>query len=124
MQVSPYKFYGTLGFASSLLIMILLSRRVPTHIAYLIAVNLTTFLAYGLDKMLAARPNSLRIPENVLHTMAIAGGSIGGLIAQNYFRHKTMKTTFQTTYWVIVVIQVVIVAVFFWLQDAGKLNFL
>ena len=45
---------------------------------YLIAVSVITFLFYGYDKF-QARQNGTRIPELVLHLLALAGGTIGAL---------------------------------------------
>lgn len=72
--------------------------------AYLVAVNLVTFLFYGYDKLIAGT-SLLRIPEAILHALAVAGGSPAGLVAQRVFRHKTVKGSFQLVYWLIVVLQ-------------------
>jgi uncharacterized membrane protein YsdA (DUF1294 family) len=77
--------------------------------AYLAAVNLCTFLAYGYDKA-SAIGGGLRVPEAVLHVLALAGGSGGAWVGQKTFHHKTAKWSFQRAFWAIVVLQVLGVA--------------
>ena len=61
---------------------------------YFIAINLLTFLLYGLDKYKAIR-QEWRIPERVLLLMAFVGGAFGALSAMRIFRHKTRKGRFK-----------------------------
>jgi uncharacterized membrane protein YsdA (DUF1294 family) len=77
--------------------------------AYLAGVNLCALLAYGYDKA-SAIGGGLRIPETVLHVLALAGGSAGAWIGQKAFHHKTTKRSFQRAFWVIVVLQALGVA--------------
>lgn len=51
------------------------------------------FALYGIDKA-QAQANGRRIPEKTLHTLALAGGFIGGLIGRSLFHHKTRKPVF------------------------------
>ena len=60
---------------------------------YLVAVNITTLLVYGIDKLNAMR-NAARVPERTLLALALAGGSSGALAAVYIFRHKTKKRLF------------------------------
>ena len=73
--------------------------------AYLIAINVTTFVMYGYDKFVSGT-GKLRVPEKLLHVLALLGGSPAGLMAQKVFRHKTVKGSFQLAYWAIVILQV------------------
>ena len=77
----------------------------PLLLAYLLTINLITFLTYAHDKR-AARKHNSRTPESALHLLALLGGSPAALIAQQLFRHKTVKRSFQLVYWGIVVLQV------------------
>lgn len=77
--------------------------------AWLISANLTTFGAYAYDKS-AARRGARRIPERLLHILALLGGSPAALLAQRVYRHKTVKFTFQMTFWTILAIQVGLLA--------------
>lgn len=71
---------------------------------YLAVVNIMTFIAYGLDKRRAVR-ESRRVPEKILHSLALLGGSPGAWVAQRVFRHKTRKISFQCVFWLIMVCQ-------------------
>ena len=68
---------------------------------YLAAVNLLTFLAYGIDKRKAVRNGqrskrqSRRIPEATLLLLALLGGSPAALLAMYLFRHKTLHKKFR-----------------------------
>lgn len=109
-RTSPYYLYGISAFIVTIATTIFLFSWAHLHIiiAYLLSINLSTFLFYGYDKMIAGS-SILRVPEWILHSLSIAGGSPTGLIAQKVFRHKTIKGSFQFVYWTIVVIQVVII---------------
>lgn len=78
----------------------------PYLFLYLAAVNAATFFAYAYDKR-AARRRKGRIRESTLHGLALIGGSPAALVAQQLFRHKNAKRSFQLVYWAIVVLQVV-----------------
>ena len=67
--------------------------------------SLILFLLYGFDKR-AARLSRRRIPEARLHFLAVIGGIPGALLAQQVFRHKTRKTSFQLVTWAIVILHV------------------
>ena len=60
---------------------------------YLIAINLVTYFIYGIDKLKAKR-GRWRIPESMLLTLAVVGGSIGALLGMLVFRHKTKHKKF------------------------------
>ena len=60
---------------------------------WLVSINLVTFLAYGYDKSQAQR-GALRVPEIVLHGLALFGGFLGGWIGRPVFHHKTQKPVF------------------------------
>ena len=67
------------------------------------AASVVAFLAYGHDKSAAAR-NAWRVQERTLHLFALLGGWPGALAAKRLFRHKSSKASFQTTYWITVVL--------------------
>ena len=62
-------------------------------IYFLIGINIITFVLYGIDKWRAKR-DRLRIPEETLMWLAIAGGSVGALLGMYLFRHKTRHRKF------------------------------
>jgi uncharacterized membrane protein YsdA (DUF1294 family) len=74
--------------------------------------SLITFVIYFIDKS-AAQAGRWRIPEKTLHTLALAGGWPGALIAQKLFRHKTSKKEFQLVFWLTVILNVAVVTFFF-----------
>jgi uncharacterized membrane protein YsdA (DUF1294 family) len=62
-------------------------------LAWLVAWTPVAFVAYGLDKRAATR-GDWRIPELVLHGLALIGGVIGAWAGRFVFRHKTRKPVF------------------------------
>lgn len=70
-------------------------------------VSLLAFLLYWNDKR-KARADHWRTPENVLHAVELAGGWPGALLAQQLFRHKTRKLSFQLVFWIIVLLHQVL----------------
>ncbi|KPY44587.1 MULTISPECIES: DUF1294 domain-containing protein [Pseudomonas syringae group] len=67
----------------------------------LIVMSLLTFVLYRHDKRQAGNGGQ-RTPENVLHATELLGGWPGALLAQQVFRHKTRKVSFQIVFWLIV----------------------
>ena len=63
-------------------------------ICYLLAVNIATFLLYGIDKY-KAKKSKWRISEATLLTMAARGGSIGAWAGMRLWHHKTMHKKFK-----------------------------
>ena len=59
--------------------------------------SLFAFIAYAKDKF-AARRGRWRTPEGTLHLLGLVGGWPGALIAQETFRHKSRKTSFQVIF--------------------------
>ncbi len=101
-------------------------------LGYLLAVNITSFLLYGIDKYKAKKGNrrqaesniklalniaearrrktivKWRISETTLLTMAAIGGSIGAWGAMRFWHHKTMHKKFKYGIPVIIILQVVL----------------
>ena len=74
-------------------------------ICYLLAINIATFLLYGIDKY-KAKKNQWRISEATLLTMAAIGGSIGAWAGMRLWHHKTMHKKFKYGIPVIIILQV------------------
>lgn len=74
-------------------------------------VSVLAFFLYWGDKR-KARADTWRTPENVLHAVELAGGWPGALLAQQVFRHKTRKVSFQLVFWLIVLLHQV-----FWIDQ-------
>ncbi|NBS41426.1 DUF1294 domain-containing protein [bacterium] len=81
---------------------------VPWYVTLFVAINASTFVLYGVDKVFAAA-GAWRVPERTLQVTAFLLGSPGALIAMNAFRHKTRKTSFQLVLALLVLLQVLIV---------------
>ena len=74
-------------------------------ICYLLAVNITTFLVYGIDKY-KAKKGRWRISEATLLLMAVIGGSIGAWVGMRIWHHKTMHKKFKYGIPLIIIMQV------------------
>jgi uncharacterized membrane protein YsdA (DUF1294 family) len=62
-------------------------------LAWLVGWSVPAFVLYGVDKR-QARSGGWRIPENLLHGVALVGGVIGAWAGRFAFRHKTRKPIF------------------------------
>lgn len=76
-------------------------------ILYLAAINIITFMVYGIDKEKAKR-KMWRIPEATLLGLAVIGGSVGAYAGMQLFRHKTKHPKFTIGVPVIFVLQVIL----------------
>ncbi|MBB5767761.1 DUF1294 domain-containing protein [Xanthomonas euroxanthea] len=80
--------------------------RLPTLLAlWYAATSIVAMLTYWRDKR-AAQRGGQRTPEATLHLIALLGGWPGALLAQQQFRHKSSKATFQLRFWITVVVNV------------------
>lgn len=64
-------------------------------------VSLVLFVMYWIDKR-AAQSGDQRIAENTLHIFELCCGWPGALMAQQVFRHKTRKGSYQFVFWLAV----------------------
>lgn len=62
--------------------------------------NLAAFWAFADDKA-RARQGHPRTPERSLLLLAVLGGSLGAMLAQQALRHKTRKQPFAMILWAI-----------------------
>lgn len=65
--------------------------------------SVIAFGLYGYDKK-QARRGGQRTPEKLLHGIELLGGWPGALLAQQVFRHKTRKFSYQLVFWLIVLL--------------------
>ncbi len=72
----------------------------------LLALNLLTFIIYGIDKF-KAKKAKWRIPESTLLLLAVIGGSIGAWLGLQVWRHKTQHKKFYIGIPMILTLQVI-----------------
>ena len=75
-------------------------------VIYLLA-SLFSFVQYWIDKR-RAQENERRIPESSLHLVEFLGGWPGAFLAQKVLRHKTRKFSYQLSYWLIVLLHLIV----------------
>ena len=100
--VSRYKL-GLRTAAATLMTLLILwaiaTGRAPEWIGLLYAaMGAGSALLYRFDKLYALT-GKYRVSENNLHVVDLAFGIIGGLAAQEVYRHKTVKPRFVATTW-------------------------
>jgi len=71
--------------------------------AIYLVMSLLTFFLYWRDKR-QAQGDGWRTPEKVLHGAEFLGGWPGAFLAQQVFRHKTRKVSYQLVFWLIVLL--------------------
>lgn len=91
---SPQQFWWLVGLAGSIgIAMLVMLAGIPVYPAWLVGAGIVLFLLYGFDKQRAGT-GGRRVPEAVLHGMALVGGVAGGWAGRAGFRHKTRKPVF------------------------------
>jgi len=85
-------------------------------IAGLLIINLLTFIVYGLDKYFSTH-GYWRMPEKNLLLLAFIGGSPAAFFARRLFRHKTSKRSFVIRFRVVVIVQIMLIILAFYLKD-------
>ena len=89
------------------------------YVCWLLLMSAVTFFLMGWDKHLA-RCRRRRIPERVLLSWAAAGGALGGVLAMQLFRHKTLHRHFSVGMPVMLAVQLLLgAAVELWLCNVG-----
>jgi uncharacterized membrane protein YsdA (DUF1294 family) len=81
-------FCINMGTSSLLFLLLWLLLRLEWFWAWWSSASLVTFCTYGYDKAQAKRDGQ-RVPEIILHIMAISGGVAGAWAGRGLFRHKT-----------------------------------
>lgn len=80
------------------------TERLPLPVAgACLAMSAVSYFMYLFDKA-AAGQGRRRTPESTLHLVDLLGGWPGALIAQQQFRHKTAKASFQVAFWLTVLV--------------------
>ena len=78
---------------------------------YVFFTNLLLFILMGLDKR-KAKLNHWRISEKTLFSLALMGGSIGGILGMYTFRHKTKHLKFTLGFPIISLFQLIFIFLF------------
>ena len=91
----PKKYYMRIALIGIIVIALVfyLAGGISAYLSYLASAGIVTFVLYGFDKMQAKR-NGDRVPEIILHLLALVGGFIGGWAGRFIFRHKTSQPVF------------------------------
>jgi uncharacterized membrane protein YsdA (DUF1294 family) len=104
------------GLALAAAIALSLGLHLDALLSWLISINVVTLLTYGYDKGIAGSGRT-RVPERVLLLLALIGGTVGALAGMYLFHHKTAKGSFQRKFWLVVLVQIVLVVLYFvWLK--------
>lgn len=114
-QANPYRRTYGVGFGAALVSAILLWASGLTTdgvTAWLVAINVVTFCIFGYDKAIAKGLRQ-RVPERVLLVLALSFGALGALAGMMFFRHKTAKVVFQIKFWLVILLQILLVWAYF-----------
>ncbi len=84
-------------------------------IYYFIIINILAFFLMGIDKK-KAQMGAWRIPEKTMFFSAIIGGSVGAIAGMQLFRHKTKHITFVIGMPVILIVQLILAAAYFYFR--------
>lgn len=104
-QAYALVFFGIIAVAT--LVIWLAWRAVHPLVVWLACSTVVTFSAFGYDKAIAGSKRT-RVPEIVLLALTFFGGTLGALVGQALFRHKTRKVSFRRQFWAVIGIQVLL----------------
>jgi len=108
-SISPLYITIILGFFGFLFYHTIEGKLPPIVIVIYIAMGILTYYIYAEDKDSAIN-NERRTSEKHLLKLSLLGGWIGALLAQQKFRHKTKKTSFQMSFWITVFFNILILS--------------
>jgi uncharacterized membrane protein YsdA (DUF1294 family) len=78
------------------------------YLIWLASASVITFILYGFDKTQAVH-GGIRVPEIVLHGLALAGGFPGGWAGRLVFHHKTRKRSFTIVLWISTILHLILI---------------
>ena len=106
-NISFFSIIIILSFLS-FLVYSLINGKLPLLIIILyIIIGIITYIAYSIDKSKAI-DQEYRISEKSLLLLSLVGGWLGAIVAQQRFRHKTKKTSFQVIFWITVFVNILL----------------
>jgi uncharacterized membrane protein YsdA (DUF1294 family) len=79
----------------------------------LVAINIATFVIWGIDKWKAGR-GAWRIPEKTLLLFSFCGGWPAAWLAAKTFRHKSSKQSFRRKLMGVTILNLAVVAGLLW----------
>lgn len=98
-------------------------QRLPIwSIYYLFAINLISFICYGIDK-LAAVKKWQRTPEKHFYALAFFAGWPGSILGQLVFNHKTAKASFRYRFYFMTIMNVAVVFTYLYWEQIVNLPF-
>lgn len=106
----------TAGIVALAVLLLVSAVRVQDGVPWLLILGLYSvasaiaYAAYRSDKS-AANRGAWRVSESSLHVIALLGGWPGAFFAQVVLRHKTIKASFQTGFWLTVATNIVLLAI-------------
>jgi len=82
---------------------------------YIIMISFISFCYYAYDKIQAIQnlKHIQRVPEVRLLFTTLIGGTIGSLVSMVLFRHKIKKPSFMIKFFIIFIIQLIIIFLYF-----------
>ena len=104
--------YLAIGAFALLYLVAILLWRIPAWPGLLYAgASAVCFIFYAIDKS-AAKAGRWRTPESTLLLLGLCCGWPGAILAQQWLRHKSVRTSFQLAFWATVAVNM---AAFGWL---------
>lgn len=85
---------GAVILGIGIFVALMLWGKINWYVAWLIGWSVALFALYGIDKT-QSKLHNWRVPEIVLHALALIGGFVGGWLGMFLFHHKTNKPVFK-----------------------------
>jgi uncharacterized membrane protein YsdA (DUF1294 family) len=101
----------TLALAAAATVALWYLLNLDVVLSWVLSITVVTFLTYGYDKAVAGSGRT-RVPEAVLLTLALVGGTVGAIAGMLIFRHKTAKWSFILKFVAVLVAQVALLFVY------------
>ena len=79
---------------------------------YFFIINTTGFFLIGYDKKMAIT-HQYRISEKTLLLIIFLGGIVGSGLAMLFFRHKTSKTSYLLKFFGIILVQILVLVLYY-----------
>lgn len=119
MVKNPIKRFAVMALVLLAILIVFLFYYIKLSLlySYLVAISIVTFIFYGYDKRQSIK-GKIRVPELLLHSLALIGGTVGALAGQVVFRHKTVKRKFRLIFFAIILLQIVAVGCYWYYRKS------